>query len=550
MPRLDRQALDAMKSAYQAPKNWIKVGLSTSGLASGAEPVYQALVEGVRERGLDVAVMKTGCVGVSTDEPQVEINVEGVPRTMYGQLQAEFVPWLLDAHVQSGRRVDKFVVPGFDELVRHEDDLPRPDDPPEKAAKQYRIVMRNCGRIDPENIADYIAVDGYQATARALLTMAPQQVIEQITASGLRGRGGAGFSTGVKWKLTQEAVGDEKFIICNGDEGDPGAYMDRSVLEDDPHAVIEGMIIGGYAIGAREGFFYIRAEYPLAIQRIEQAIRDARKLGLLGRNILGSGFDFNLEIRLGAGAFVCGEETALIASIEGKRGMPRPRPPFPSVSGLFGQPTCINNVETLANIPRIVLKGADWFSSVGTGKSKGTKVFAVTGKVARGGLVEIPMGTTLRTIIMDICGGSPTKHAIKAAQTGGPSGGVIPQRLFDTPVSYEHLMELGSIMGSGGLIVMDDTDSMVNIARFYLGFCVDESCGKCAPCRVGGKQMLQVLERLCDGRGRLNDVALLHKISDAMKGASLCGLGQTASNPVLSTLRYFPEEYQAALASQ
>jgi NADH:ubiquinone oxidoreductase subunit F (NADH-binding) len=458
--------------------------------------------------------------------------------------------WLIDSHVVGKRVVQKYKVPGFDEVVRPEHDVPSFGEPSSKSHLQYRVVLRNVGVVDPESIEHYIALDGYQALRRCLLEMTPKQVVEQMTASGLRGRGGAGYPTGLKWRNTADAKGDEKFIICNGDEGDPGAYMDRSVLEDDPHAVIEGLIIAGYAIGAREGFFYIRAEYPLAVERIENALKQARRMGLLGKDILGSGFEFNAEIRLGAGAFVCGEETALIASIEGMRGTPRPRPPFPSQKGLFGAPTAINNVETLANVPRILLKGPQWFSGIGTEGSKGTKVFAVAGDVAVAGLVEIPMGTSLWEIIMNISGGTGTGKKVKAAQTGGPSGGVIPASAFDTPVSYEHLDALGSIMGSGGLIVMNEDDSMLDIAKYYLGFCVSESCGKCAPCRVGGKQMLLILERLAAGKGTAQDIVELGRISHAMKVASLCGLGQTAPNPVLSTLRHFRSEYDQAIAGK
>jgi len=548
MAKLTAVSLDEMKASYKAPKNWIKVGMSTSGMAAGAGPVYDAIVQGVKDRGLDVAVRKVGSAGTCSEEPLVEVNIEGAPRTMYGRVDADVATWILDAHVVNKRVVQKFVVPGFDELVRPEHDVPTFGVPGGKGPKQYRIVLRNCGIIDPESVEEYFAVEGYQAVRKALTTMTPEQVISEMSASGLRGRGGAGFPTGTKWRLSRQSKGDEKFIICNGDEGDPGAFMDRSVLEDDPHAVIEGMIIAGYAIGAHEGFFYIRAEYPLAVERIEKAIRQARKYGLIGKDILGSGFDFNVEVRLGAGAFVCGEETALIASIEGKRGTPRPRPPFPAVAGLWQKPTCINNVETLANVPRIILKGAEWFSSIGTDQSKGTKVFALAGKVAHAGLVEVPMGTSIWEIVMNVGGGTGSGKKVKAIQTGGPSGGVIPADLFDTPVSYEHLTKLGSIMGSGGMIVMDESDSMVDICKFYLGFCVDESCGKCAPCRIGGKQMLHILEQVAAGRGKPEDVVQLHRIANAMQKASLCGLGQTAANPVLSTLRYFKHEYEQVIA--
>ncbi|MFH0753912.1 MAG: NADH-ubiquinone oxidoreductase-F iron-sulfur binding region domain-containing protein [Candidatus Omnitrophota bacterium] len=414
----------------------------------------------------------------------------------------------------------------------------------EKQNKQMRLVLRNCGILDPESIDEYIAQDGYQGLANAL-AMGPEKVIEEMKKSGLRGRGGAGFPTWLKWNITRGVAGDEKYIICNGDEGDPGAYMDRSVLEGDPHAVIEGLMIGGFAVGAKHGIFYIRAEYPLAVERIQKAIDVCRSKGIVGENIFGSGFNFDIEIRLGAGAFVCGEETALIASVEGLRGYPRPRPPFPSVKGVWGKPTVINNVETLANIAYILLKGGDEFGKIGTEGSKGTKVFALTGKVKNSGLVEVPMGTTLREIVFDIGGGVLDNHAIKAIQTGGPSGGVIPQQFFDTAVEYESLQKLGSIMGSGGMIVMDEFDCMVDISKFYLGFCVDESCGKCAPCRIGGTQMLGILKKISEGKGEQEDMVKLNQIAQAMQKASLCGLGQTAANPVLSTMKYFEAEYKA-----
>ena len=412
-----------------------------------------------------------------------------------------------------------------------------------KPAKQKRVVLRNCGVIDPENMEDYMARDGYKGLHRVLKELGPQGTIEEMKRSGLRGRGGGGFPTWMKWNFCSREESDEKYVICNADEGDPGAYMDRSILEGDPHSVIEGMITAGFAVGATKGFFYIRAEYPLAIERVENALQQAREIGLLGENIFDSGFNFDLEIRLGAGAFVCGEETALIASIEGKRGTPRPRPPYPSVKGLWDKPTVINNVETLANVPYITHHTGEEFAKIGTEKSRGTKVFALTGKVKNSGLIEVPMGTTLNQIVNDIGGGLPDGGEIKAIQTGGPSGGVIPPNYHDTPVDYEHLKELGSIMGSGGMIVMDRSDCMVDIAKFYLGFCVDESCGKCAPCRIGGYQMLKILEGITKGNGKPEDIGKLERISTAMSRASLCGLGQTAANPVVSTLEHFNEEY-------
>jgi NADH:ubiquinone oxidoreductase subunit F (NADH-binding) len=416
-----------------------------------------------------------------------------------------------------------------------------------KPDKQVRVVMRNCGKFDPENFQDSLRYGVYQGLVRVLSSMKPEEVIAEMKTSGLRGRGGAGFPTWLKWQITRAVQRTPKYIICNGDEGDPGAYMDRSVLEGDPHSVLEGLIIAAYAIGATRGYFYIRAEYPLAVSRVEKAIADARAAGLLGDNILGSGFSFDAKVRLGAGAFVCGEETALIASIEGKRGSPSPRPPYPSERGLFGQPTAINNVETLAAVPAIFVRGGPWYAQYGVEKSRGTKVFAVTGKVRFPQLVEVPLGVTLRDIVFDLCGGVFGGKAIKAVQTGGPSGGMIPEHLLDTKVSYESLQELGSIMGSGGMIVMDQDDSMVEVSRFYLRFCVDESCGKCAPCRIGGYQMLQILNRVARGRGEKDDIERLRAISKAMQKASLCGLGQTAPNPVLSALRYFEPEFKAYL---
>jgi NADH:ubiquinone oxidoreductase subunit F (NADH-binding)/(2Fe-2S) ferredoxin len=549
MPRLTNDTLKAAHQEHEPAKNWIKVGMSSCGLAAGAEAVYHTLQEQTQKLGLEIEVKKCGCIGCCSIEPLVEVNIEGMESTLYGNVDPDIATWIVDAHIGAHRRVEKYVVPNRDEFVAPEDAVGAAGIETTGDAKQYRIVLRNAGIIDPENIDDYIGAGGYQGLRKALFNMTPDEVIAIMTNSGLRGRGGAGFPTGLKWKITRAVDAEQKYMICNADEGDPGAYMDRSVLEGDPHSVIEGMIIAAYAIGANRGYFYIRAEYPLAIERIENAIKQAKKLGLIGRNVMGSDFDFQLEIRLGAGAFVCGEETALIASIEGKRGTPIPRPPFPSVKGLWDAPTCINNVETLANIAPIIDKGAAWFSSIGIGKSKGTKVFAVTGKVAKSGLVEIPMGTTLNEIVNDISGGTASGLPVKAIQTGGPSGGVIPKEHFDTPVSYEHLSELGSIMGSGGLIVMEEGDSMVDIAKFYLGFCVDESCGKCAPCRHGGKQMLVLLEKISEGRGEPSDLKLLEQISVAMQKASLCGLGQTAPNPVLSTLRYFREEYEQAIKS-
>ncbi len=411
-------------------------------------------------------------------------------------------------------------------------------------SKQVRIVLRNCGIIDPENVDDYIRSGGYQGLRRALTELSPEQVIEELKTSGLRGRGGAGYPTWLKWHLCREALSGTKYVVCNGDEGDPGAYMDRGVLEGDPHSVVEGMMIAAYAIGATKGYFYIRAEYPLAVARIQRALDQCHETGLLGKAILGSKFSFDAEIRLGAGAFVCGEETALINSIEGNRGTPKPRPPYPTTRGLWEQPTVINNVETLANVPFILVQGGESYAKIGTAKSKGTKVFAVTGKIKNSGLVEVPMGITLREIIFDICGGTASGRPVWAVQTGGPSGGVIPREYLDIPVDYENLQKIGSIMGSGGMIVMDTDDCMVDIAKFYLGFCVDESCGKCVPCRIGGYQSLNILNRICEGKGVIEDLDVLKQLCHTMVKSSLCGLGQNAPNPVISTLKYFEEEYR------
>ncbi len=450
----------------------------------------------------------------------------------YSNVRESDIKKIIEQTVLGGKVIDEIVHDGKD--------------------KQLKIVLKNCGLVDPDSIDDYLKAGGYQGLKKVLLEMkSPEKVIEEVKKSGLRGRGGAGFPTWMKWSTARNQKTDQKYMICNGDEGDPGAYMDRSVLEGDPHSVVEGMLIAGYAIGASKGFLYIRAEYPLAVKRIEKALEDAREYGLLGENILGSGFNYEMEIRLGAGAFVCGEETALIASVEGKRGTPKPRPPFPAVKGLWDKPSIINNVETLASIPQIISNGGDWLAKIGTATSKGTKVFAITGKIKNSGLVEVPMGITLREIVFDVAGGllNPAKK-IKAIQTGGPSGGVIPKDYLDTQVDYENLGKLGSIMGSGGMIVIDETDCMVDLAKFYLGFCVEESCGKCAPCRIGGYQMLQLLNKISSGEGELADLDKLKRIAYAMQKASLCGLGQTAANPVLSTLKYFEDEYKAHIVGK
>ena len=499
--------------------------------------LFNALKKAVKENGLvnEVQVVRTGCLGFCEKGPIVKVLPQD---TFYVEVKPEDAEEIIKEHIIKGRVVSRLL---YD---TEQSKINVAIEGIDFYQKQFRIVLRNCGVIDPDEIDEYIARDGYKALEKVLFDMKPQDVIDEISKSGLRGRGGAGFPTGKKWAFAAAQPAGQKYMVCNADEGDPGAYMDRSTLEGDPHSVLEAMAIAGYAIGANKGFIYIRAEYPLAIGRLENAIKQAREYGLLGDDILGSGFSFDIEIRLGAGAFVCGEETALLASIEGNRGMPRPRPPFPAVKGLWGRPTVINNVETLANIPVILLKGADWFSKIGTETSKGTKVFALTGKVNNSGLIEVPMGTTLREIIFDIGGGIRGGKAFKAAQTGGPSGGIIPPQFLDTPIDYENLAKIGSIMGSGGLIVMDEDDCIPNIAKFYLDFTVDESCGKCAPCRIGGRKLLNYLDKICSGKGTHEDIENMREISEAMSRASLCGLGQTASNPVQSSLRYFMDEYK------
>ncbi len=519
-----------------AYESYVLVCGGTACCSSGGTTVVEAFKKELEAAGLKdkVQVVVTGCLGFCEQGPIVKILPQG---TFYVQVKAEDVKEIVAEHLVKGRVVQRLCYdPEQAKKLVAEANIPF-------YQKQYRIVLRNCGIIDPEKIEDYIARDGYKAIEKVLFEMTPEQVVEEILKSGLRGRGGAGFPTGMKWKFAQQQPKGQKYMVCNADEGDPGAYMDRSTLEGDPHSILEAMTIAGYAIGASKGFIYIRAEYPLAIERLQIAIKQATELGLLGKDILGSGFDFDIELRFGAGAFVCGEETALLQSIEGNRGMPKPRPPFPAVKGLWGRPTVINNVETLANVAVIINKGADWFSKIGTATTKGTKVFALTGKVNNSGLIEVPMGTTLREIIFDVGGGIRGGHQFKAAQTGGPSGGIIPPQFLDTPIDYESLAKIGSIMGSGGLIVMDETDCVVDIAKFYLDFTVDESCGKCAPCRIGGRKLLNYLHKITDGRGTEDDIVQLQAISDAMCKASLCGLGQTASNPVRSTLRYFMDEY-------
>jgi NADH:ubiquinone oxidoreductase subunit F (NADH-binding)/(2Fe-2S) ferredoxin len=503
-----------------------------------AESIYKRLIHEAEQQGVKdtVQVVKTGCFGFCAQGPVVKVLPD---ESFYVQVSPDDAEEIIAEHIVKGRPVSRLLYQN-EESKEHA----RVDDI-DFYQKQFRIVLRNCGFINPEEIEEYIARDGYTALEKVLFEMSPDDVISELKASGLRGRGGAGFPTWMKWNFSKDTPGDIKYVVCNADEGDPGAYMDRSVLEGDPHTVLESMAICGKTIGANLGYIYIRAEYPLAIRRLERAIAQATEMGLLGKDILGSGFDFDVELRLGAGAFVCGEETALLASIEGERGMPRPRPPFPSVKGLWGRPTVINNVETWANIPVIITKGAKWFAKIGTEDSTGTKVFALTGKIANSGLVEVPMGTTLRDIIFNIGGGIADGKKFKAVQTGGPSGGVITEEYLDTPIDYTHLQALGSIMGSGGMIVMDETDCIVDVAKFYVEFTVEESCGKCAPCRVGGRKMLNILERITRGAGTQEDILKMQTIGKAMQKASLCGLGQTAPNPVVSTLRYFRAEYDA-----
>ncbi len=509
--------------------------------SSGSAQLIQRFEEKIQEAGLEkeVKVVRTGCFGLCEAGPVVIVYPEG---TFYSRVKVEDVDEIVSEHLLKGRKVQHLV---YSDHATHEQNANKALQDINFYKNQHRVALRNCGVIDPENIDEYLAFDGYKALEKALTKMTREEVIDEILKSGLRGRGGGGFPTGLKWKFAYNSQADQKYVACNADEGDPGAFMDRSVLEGDPHCVLEAMAIAGYAIGASEGYIYVRAEYPIAVKRLEIAIGQAREYGLLGKNIFETGFDFDIHIRLGAGAFVCGEETALMRSIEGKRGEPTPRPPFPAVKGLFAKPTMLNNVETYANVAQIILKGADWFASMGTEKSKGTKVFALGGKINNTGLVEVPMGTPLRTIIYDIGGGIPNGKKFKAVQTGGPSGGCLPAELLDTPVDYDNLIAAGSMMGSGGMIVMDEDNCMVDIARFFLDFTVDESCGKCAPCRIGTRRMLEILERIVNGKGKEGDIEKLEHLAQTIKATALCGLGQTAPNPVLSTLKFFRDEYEA-----
>lgn len=521
-------------------KRQILVCGGTGCTSSGCHKVVDALEKALKKHKLikEVKVVKTGCFGLCALGPIMIVYPEG---SFYSAVQPEYMDEIVSEHIKKGNVVKKYL---YAETV-HEDGSVISLNETKFYKKQLRVALRNCGVIDPEDIKEYIALDGYQALAKVLTEMKPQQVIQTIKDSQIRGRGGGGFPTGLKWEFAAKEKSDQKYVCCNADEGDPGAFMDRSILEGDPHCVIEAMAIAGYAIGANKGYIYIRAEYPIAVQRLIIALQQARDAGILGKGIFGTDFSFDIDIRLGAGAFVCGEETALLTSIEGHRGEPRPRPPFPAVKGLFGKPTILNNVETYANIPQIILRGPEWFTSMGTEKSKGTKVFALGGKITNVGLVEVPMGTTLREIVEEIGGGVPDGKKFKAAQTGGPSGGCIPACHIDTPIDYDNLIALGSMMGSGGLIVMDEDNCMVDIAKFFLEFTVDESCGKCTSCRIGTRRLYQFLEKITEGKAEYGDIAKIEELAHHMQTTSLCALGQTAANPVISTLKYFKDEYLA-----
>lgn len=537
---IKNQAIVQWKAMQQSKKTRILIGMGTCGRAAGAEDILDALNRELAQQHIQADILPVGCIGLCYAEPLIEVIKPGMPSVFYGNLTTELIPEIIKDYLVNGNPRSDLALgirgEGMLEGITNLFDLP-------VLKPQVRISLRNCGNIDPENINHYIANGGYEGLAKAL-RMDPQEVIDEMKKSGLRGRGGAGFPTGAKWQFCHDARGDVKYIICNADEGDPGAFMDRALLESDPHAVLEGMLIGAYGIGASEGYIYIRAEYPLAIQRLRTAIRQMEEYGLIGDDIMGSGFRFHIKIKEGAGAFVCGEETALMASIEGSRGMPRSRPPFPAQSGLWGKPTSINNVETWGNVSAILAKGAEWYAGYGTKKSKGTKNFSLAGKIVRTGLIEVPMGITLREIVYDIGGGIPEGKRLKAVQTGGPSGGFIPERLIDLPVDYESLAQAGSIMGSGGMIVIDEDTCMVDITKFFLTFTQSESCGKCIPCRWGTKQMLDILEDIANGRGRPGDIELLQELAESVKDGSLCGLGQTAPNPVLSSIHYFRDEYE------
>ena len=555
---LRREAERRLHVEKLSSKYRITVGSATCENAAGANEVYGAIDGIIRERGLkDVTLSRVGCTGRCAMEPVVTVFEKGEIPVKYSFMNPQKAATVVESHVLQGKPVEALSMARGEESDSEfsEEELWEDTHLPDRFssvfgdvpffAKQMRVTLRNCGVIDPESLDEYLVVRGYEAAVKVLTQMTPQEVINQVTKSGLRGRGGGGFPTGVKWNFAAIQKSEEKYIICNADEGDPGAFMDRSTIEGDPHTVVEGMIIGGYAIGAQQGFIYIRAEYPLAIRRLELAIKEARTEGFLGKGIFGTDWDFDLEIRLGAGAFVCGEETALIRSLEGSRGMPQPRPPYPAVRGLWGKPTVINNVETFASVPVVILEGADWFSSIGTEKSKGTKVFALAGQVCNTGLVEVPMGTSLRDVVYGIGGGIRDGKKFKAVQTGGPAGGCLPESYLDTPVDYESLTAAGSIMGSGGMIVIDECSCMVDVARFFLDFTQDESCGKCTPCREVTKRMLEILNRITSGKGAEGDIEKLLRLGDTVKRASLCGLGQASPNPVISTIKHFRDEYEA-----
>ncbi len=511
----------------------VKVGMASCGIAAGSRPVLKELQKTLAGRS-EVEIKEVGCLGLCFHEPLVEVDKNG-KRTVYGEVTPEIAARIVSEHIDGGKILEDRAILS-DETDACENRM---------VERQVRVVLRNSGLIDPTRIEEYIARQGYEALKKALSSMTPEQVIEEILASGLRGRGGAGFPTGLKWKFARASRGDEKYVVCNADEGDPGAFMDRSVLEGDPHSIIEGMAVCGYAIGSTHGVIYCRAEYPLAIKNLSFALDQAREKNLLGKNIMGMGFDFDIYIKEGAGAFVCGEETALMASIEGRRGMPRPRPPFPANRGVYGKPTNINNVETFANIAWIILNGGKAFAAYGTEKSKGSKVFALAGKISKGGLVEVPMGMPIRDVIFDVGGGIPNGKKFKAVQLGGPSGGCLPESMLDTPVDYESINATGAIMGSGGMVVMDEDTCIVDVAKFFLTFVQNESCGKCPFCRIGTKRMLEILERICSGKGKPEDIGLLEDMAYKVKDGSLCGLGQTAPNPVLTTIKYFRDEYEA-----
>ena len=523
----------------------IILGMGTCGMAAGAKALLEKVEGHVKQKKIDAEIVHVGCIGMCHEEPLLDIAMPNRCRVIYNKVKPEDVLKIIDSHVLKDKPSKEHALAQMlpDNGANPYTGIPYYEEMPFNR-KQQRIVLKNCGFINPLSIDEYIARDGYEAAKKVLFSMKPEEIIDTVKRSGLRGRGGAGFPTGSKWEFCRKAAGDKKYLICNADEGDPGAFMDRSVLEGDPHSVLEGMIIAANAIGANEGYIYVRAEYPLAVKHLKIAIDQAREKDFLGKNILGTGFDFDIELKQGAGAFVCGEETALIASIEGERGMPRSKPPFPANKGLWGKPTNINNVETFANVPQIILKGAEWYANFGTEKSRGTKVFALTGKINRTGLIEVPMGISLKEIVFDIGGGISDGKAFKAVQTGGPSGGCIPSEIIDTPVEYETLAAVGAIMGSGGMVVMDDESCMVEMARFFLNFTTDESCGKCVPCRIGTKRLLEILQRIIAGKAKGNEMATLVELGNTVKAASLCGLGQTAPNPVLSMMRYFKDEYE------